>query len=110
MKPFPNRTSTFQRIRLSPVTTLLRGRCISRFRLVWRPSATRPRSVASMTAEALRPAPALPVTLGGRDSTGYYGLSAPLPALVISRPILTEAGKRFRRCSCRKFCAALGAL
>jgi len=32
------------------------------------------------------------VTLGGRDSTGYYGLSAPVPALVISRPIHAEAG------------------
>jgi hypothetical protein len=76
----------------------------------WRPSATRPRSIPSMTAEALRPATALPVALGGRDSTGYYGLSAPVPTLVISRPILTEAGYWFRRCSCRKFCAAVGAL
>ena len=44
------------------------------------------------SAEALRPAAALPATLGGRDSTGYYGLSAPVPALVISRPTITGAG------------------
>jgi hypothetical protein len=58
----------------------------------WRPTAARPRSVASVTAEALRPVTALPVTLVGRDPHGYYGLSAPVPALVISRPILSEAG------------------
>jgi hypothetical protein len=58
----------------------------------WRPSATRPRSIPSKTAEALRPATALPVTLGGRDSTSDYGLSAPVPALVISRPTLAGAG------------------
>jgi hypothetical protein len=28
------------------------------------------------------------VTLGGRDSTGYYGLSAPAPTLAISQPTL----------------------
>jgi hypothetical protein len=44
------------------------------------------------SAEALRPATALPVALGGRDSTGYYGLSAPVPALGISHPTLTGAG------------------
>ena len=43
-------------------------------------------------SEALRPAAALPATLGGRDSTGYYGPSAPLPALVISRPTIAGAG------------------
>ena len=43
-------------------------------------------------SEALRPATALPVALGGRDSTGYYGLSAPVPALVISRPTIAGAG------------------
>jgi hypothetical protein len=40
----------------------------------------------------------------------HYGLSAPVSALVISRPILAEAGDWFRRCSCRKCCAAVGAL
>jgi hypothetical protein len=109
MKPFPNRTSAFQRIRLSPVTTIFRWRWVSRFRF-WRPSATRPRSIPSMTAEALRPVMALPMTLGGRHSTGYYGLSAPLLVLAISQPTLTGTSKRFRRCSCRKFCAAVDAL
>jgi hypothetical protein len=109
MKPFPNRTSTFQRIRLSPVTALLL-RVMSFSVSLKCPSGTRPWSISSMTAEALRPATALPVALGGRHSTGYYGLSAPVSALVISRPILTEAGYWFRRCSCRKFCAAVGAL
>jgi hypothetical protein len=64
----------------------------------------------SRSAEILRPATALPVTLVGRDSHGYYGLSAPVSALVISRSILAEAGDWFRRCSCRKCCAAVGAL
>jgi hypothetical protein len=41
-----------------------------------------------MTAEALRPVTALPVTLGGRHSTGYYGLSVPVPTLAISQPTL----------------------
>jgi hypothetical protein len=45
-----------------------------------------------MTAEVLRPATALPVALGGRDSTGYYGLSAPVPTLAISQPTLTGVG------------------
>jgi hypothetical protein len=44
------------------------------------------------SAQALRPAAALPAALGGRDSTGYYGLSAPVPALVISRPTIAGAG------------------
>jgi CelD/BcsL family acetyltransferase involved in cellulose biosynthesis len=66
--------------------------------------------VKLVKSEALRPATALPVTLGGRHSTGYYGLSAPLLALVIGRPTVTGASQRFRRCSRRKFCAALGAL
>jgi hypothetical protein len=48
--------------------------------------------VKLVKSEALCPATALPVTLGGRDSTGYYGLSAPIPALVISRPTLAGAG------------------
>jgi hypothetical protein len=56
------------------------------------PSAARPRSLPSKTAEALRPATALLVTLGGRHSTGYYGLSAPVPTLAISRPTLTGVG------------------
>ena len=46
----------------------------------------------SESAEALRPAAALPATLVGRDSHGYYGLSAPVPALGISHPTLTGAG------------------
>jgi hypothetical protein len=45
-----------------------------------------------MTAEALRPATALPVALGGRHSTDYYGLSAPVPTLAISQPTLTGVG------------------
>jgi len=45
-----------------------------------------------MTAEALCPATALPVALGGRDSTGYYGLSAPVPTLAISQPTLAGVG------------------
>ena len=63
----------------------------------------------SLTAEALRPATALPVTLVGRDSHGYYGLSAPLLVLAISQPTFREPAG-FRRCSCRKCCAAVGAL
>ena len=43
-------------------------------------------------SEALCPATALPVTLGGRDSTGYYGLSAPVPTLGISRLTLAGVG------------------
>jgi hypothetical protein len=46
----------------------------------------------------------------GRDPHGYYGLSAPLLVLAISQPTLTGTSQRFRRCSHRKFCAALGAL
>ena len=45
-----------------------------------------------MTAEALRPATALPVALGGRNSTGYYGLSVLILALGISHPTITGAG------------------
>jgi hypothetical protein len=73
--------------RHSPLTRVM-GFSVS-FR---RPSATRPRSLPSMTAEALRPATALPVTLGGRHATDYYGLSAPVPALVISRPTMPGVG------------------
>ena len=43
-------------------------------------------------SEALRPATALPVTLVGRDSHGYYGLSAPVPTLAISQPTLAGVG------------------
>ena len=42
----------------------------------------------SLSAEALRPAAALLAAPVGRDSHGYYGLSAPVPALGISRPTL----------------------
>ena len=45
-----------------------------------------------MTAEALRPATALPVALVGRHSHGYDGLSAPVPTLAISQPTLTGVG------------------
>jgi hypothetical protein len=45
----------------------------------------------SLTAQALRPAAALPAALGGRHATGSYGLAAPVPAVVISRPSLTGA-------------------
>jgi hypothetical protein len=109
MKPFPNRTSTFQRIRLSPDPPLARLVRTHQERYAGLVPAA-PDCRLTGSAEALRPATALPVALVGRDSHGYYGLSAPLLALVISRPILTEAGKRFRRGSCRKFYAALGAL
>src|SRR5918999_2965139 len=51
---------------------------------------TRPRS-SLRSAEALRPAAALPAALVGRDPHGYYGLSAPVPTLVISRPTLWES-------------------
>ena len=47
--------------------------------------------ISRKSAEALRPATALPVALVGRDSHGYYGLSAPLSALGISHPTLTGA-------------------
>jgi hypothetical protein len=53
-------------------------------------------------SEALRPAAALPVTLGGRDSTGYYGLSALLLTLVISRPILSA--NQFAMCCHTMIC------
>ena len=59
---------------------------------VRRPSATRPWSISSMTAKALRPATALPVTLVGRDSHGYYGLSVPVPKLAIRQPTLAGVG------------------
>ena len=42
-------------------------------------------------SEALCPATALPVALGGRDSTGYYGLSAPISALGISHSTIAGA-------------------
>jgi hypothetical protein len=91
MKPFPNRTSTFQRIRLSPDSPN-KGRDIQ-WESYRQPSATLSHLSCHLeSAQALRPAAALPAALGGRDSTGYYGLSAPVPALVISRPILAEAG------------------
>src|SRR5918992_3788014 len=85
LKPFPNRTSTFQRIRLSP----------DRWSIHWgryaRLVRTEPRS-SLRSAKALRPAAALPAAPVGRHSHGYYGLSAPVPALVISRPTIAGAG------------------
>jgi len=48
--------------------------------------------VKLVKSEALRPATALPVTLDGRDSTGYYSLSAPVPTLAISQPTLAGVG------------------
>jgi hypothetical protein len=48
--------------------------------------------VRLVKSEALRPDTALPVSLGGRDSTGYYGLSAPVPTLAISQPTLAGVG------------------
>ena len=86
MKPPPNRTSTFPRIRLSPDSLSLR---IAGIRdSVWCGGLVPPVLACSpsLSAEALRPATALPVALGGRDSTGYYGLSAPMVALAISPP------------------------
>jgi len=95
MKPFPNRTSTFQRIRLSPVSMLIRAEGIrdsvmaqGHDRIVRSVLACSP----SLTAQALRPAAALPAALGGRDPTGYYGLSAPAPTLAISQPTLAGVG------------------
>ena len=85
MKPFPNRTSTFQRIRLSPDHWSIHW--VRYVRLV----RTAPSS-SLRSAEALRPAAALPAAPAGRDPHGYYGLSAPVPALVISRPTIPGAG------------------
>jgi len=88
MKPFPNRTSTFQRIRLSPVSMPRKAEGIRdsvHDRLVRSVLACAP----SLTAQALRPAAALPAALGGRYFTGYYGLSVPLLVLAISQPTLT---------------------
>ena len=85
MKPFPNRTSTFQRIRLSP----------DHWSIHWERYDRLVRSAPSSSlrsAEALRPAAALPAALGGRHATGYSGLSAPLPTLGISHPTLTGVG------------------
>ena len=109
MKPFPNRTSTFQRIRLSPDSPLLRFMRIhqERYSGLVLPA---PDCCLTESAEALRPATALPVTLVGRDSHGYYGLSASVSTLAISRPTLTGVDHRFRRCSRRNFTAAVGAL
>src|SRR5919206_5131631 len=102
MKPFPNRTSPFQRLRLSPDSTPPgRGaRSSQQKRCSWAhthahdPASCQPRLpvVTLESAEALRPATALPVTLVGRDSHGYYGLSVPLPALGISHPTLSGTG------------------
>jgi hypothetical protein len=44
------------------------------------------------SAEALRPATALPVALVGRNPHCYYGLSAPVPTLAISQPTLPGVG------------------
>ena len=100
MKPFPNRTSTFQRIRLSPDRWSIH--LVRYARLV----RTEPRS-SLRPAEALRPAAALPAAPVGRDPHGYYGLSAPVPALVISRPTIAGAGSgsgvaRVVTTSCRR--------
>ena len=50
------------------------------------------RVVNLVTSEALRPAAALRAALGGRDSTGSYGLSAPVPTVAISQPPLAGVG------------------
>jgi hypothetical protein len=55
-----------------------------------RPSATRACLPSERSAEALRPAAALPAALVGRDSHGYYGLSALVPALGIRHPTILE--------------------
>jgi hypothetical protein len=52
-----------------------------------------PNCRAMESAQALRPATALPAALGGRNSTGYYGLSAPLLTLVISRPTIAGVNR-----------------
>jgi hypothetical protein len=49
-------------------------------------------ALPQLTAQALRLAAALPAALGGRDSTGYYGLSAPVPTWAISQPTLMGVG------------------
>jgi hypothetical protein len=97
MKPFPNRTNHFHGIRLSPdsypkVSRQLIGNVVHGSPRD--PAYCQPRlTVVSLeSAQALRPATALPVALGGRHSTGYYGLSAPVPALGISRPTIAGAG------------------
>jgi hypothetical protein len=90
MKPLPNRTSTFQRIRLSPDSPN-KGREIHWESYRW-PSATLSQLLFHLeSAQALRPAAVLPATLVGRNPHGYYGLSAPISALVISRPTITGA-------------------
>jgi hypothetical protein len=48
--------------------------------------------------------PALPDSLGGRDSTDYYGSAAPLLALATYPPtLLPGSQRRFRRCSQSNF-------
>jgi hypothetical protein len=47
--------------------------------------------------------PALPDSLGGRDSTDYYGSAAPTSALVTYPPIHMGSSCRFRRCSSGNF-------
>ena len=91
MKPFPNRTSAFQRIRLSPTSLPLR---VEGIRALVHGRLVRPRRAysPSLAAQALRPAAALPAAPVGRNPHGYYGLSSPVPALVISRPTIAGAG------------------
>ena len=57
LKPFPNRTSTFQRLRLSPASIPLR---VEGIRTLVSGRLVRPRRAGSpsLTAEALRPATA----------------------------------------------------
>jgi hypothetical protein len=91
MKPFPNRTSHFHGIRLSPDSPLSRFVRTHQERyggLV----PPEPDCRLTESAEALRPAAALPAALVGRDPHGYYGLSAPVPTLAISQPTLTGVG------------------
>jgi hypothetical protein len=73
-----------------------------------RPAAPDGRLTGS--AEALRPAAALPAAPVGRAPHGYDGRSAPGPALAISPPTLAGVGDRFRRFPYRTCCVAVGAV
>jgi hypothetical protein len=101
LKPFPNRTSSFQRIRLSPDPTL---RVLSELmrNVISGLLPPAPHCRLTGSAEALRPAAALPAALVGRDphgllwplcpgaSIGYQppyprGSWLPVPALLMSQ-------------------------
>jgi hypothetical protein len=72
MKPFPNRTSAFQRIRLSIARELSPGLRLTIS--ITRKPILNPGGIATV---ALRPVIGFTVSLGGHYSTDYYGPSAP---------------------------------